>query len=65
MAQQLRAFVVLTEDPGSVPSTQMVVPTIHNYNSKGSNALFRLPQEAGTHPFGTQTHKQAKYIYIR
>lgn len=39
LAQQLRAFVALAEDHGSIPSTRMGLITICNSNDKQSDAL--------------------------
>ena len=40
MAQWLRALIVLLEDPSLIPSTHMVVRTICNSKTMGSNVLF-------------------------
>lgn len=40
VAQQLRAFAVLAEEPSSVPSTHFVVHyNLYNPSFKGSNAF--------------------------
>lgn len=39
MAQQLRAPTVLSEDPGSIPSTHMEFTIVCNSNSRGFSAL--------------------------
>ena len=40
MAEQLGALVVLAEDLGLVPSTDMGTHTTHNSSSRDSDALF-------------------------
>lgn len=41
MIQQIRVYTVLEEDLSSVPRTFTgQLTTVHNYSSRGSNALF-------------------------
>lgn len=40
MAQQLRIFADLAEDPGSVPSTYILLTTVYKSSSRASGILF-------------------------
>jgi hypothetical protein len=58
MAQWLRALVVLTEDPGSVPSTYMAASDLYNVSSWGQDTLSQPPRATGTHLVHKHTCKQ-------
>lgn len=49
VAQRWWTLAARAEDPGSVHSTHMVLPTVYNYSSRGSTVLFWHLWAAGTH----------------
>jgi hypothetical protein len=60
MAQQVRALTAFAEDPGSIPSTYMLI--LVNSSSRGSSAL-TWPLQAPDKHSGTDTHAgKAKHL---
>ena len=57
MANSLREIVALPQNLGSIPSTQMVVHSVHN-----SNPSDTMPSSGDfEHKYDSHTYKQAKY----
>ena len=64
MVQWLRAFAALVDDPGSIPSTNMVSIITCNPNPRGSDALPLASQALSSHMKHT-SYLHTIYSYIK